>query len=225
MFTRQLLFCLWMCSLSALCAQTTHHRINAGFVAGINTSQIDGDRAHGYNNNGPVLGGFVNLPLSKTVSIQPEMLYMRLGGSTGKKRGTGFMSNSNGAVDVEVHSLSLPFLLKFRMGDQADLFQYFDLFIGPALGVQLQGRDISARNVNPEIAALNRYDARVVLGGEISLGEVAELNLNFSYSVTPVLEAEIVQPGSLFRDSEPIGVAWRHNYLSLTLRINILRDR
>lgn len=224
MFTRVFLFCLCVLFSHALRAQRSRNDINAGFVMGVNASQIDGDRAHGYNNTGAILGGFVNLPLSDAVSIQPEMLYLRLGGRTGKGGNIGF-SGTGGPVDVAVSALSLPFLLKFQMGNQADWMESVDFFFGPALGVQLYGRDLSARGNNPEIAALNRYDTRLVLGTEMNLGGIAALNLNFSYSVTPVLSAEIVQEGSFLRPNQAMQVAWRHNYVSLSLRINILRDK
>lgn len=220
MFTRLIFCCLCLLIISNTYAQRGKSHFLGGLVVGASTSQIDGDRAQGYTTSDIILGGYVNCYVSPGFMLQSEMLYYQLGGKT-----TGpvdFSQRNAGPIDISLPSLSLPIMAKFRLGQDEFLSNTW-LVMGPALGVQMYGQDKT--NNSPEIADLNRYDMRFIVGGELGIGDFAALNINFTYSVIPMVDTEIEVESTWLQQDNTLGVKWFHNYLSASLRINLMRDR
>lgn len=220
MFTRLILGCLSLLVITGVQAQRKAPHFLGGLVVGVSTSQIDGDRAQGYTTSGIILGGYVNCYVSEGFMLQSEMLYYQLGGKTGGA--IDFSQRNAGPIDISLPSLSLPIMAKFRLGQDEFLGNTW-LVMGPSLGVHMYGQDKTSNS--PEIVDLNRYDMRFVIGGELGIGDFAALNLNFTYSVIPIVDTEIEVESTWLQQDNTLGVKWFHNYLSASLRFNLARDK
>ncbi|MEZ4825859.1 MAG: porin family protein [Bacteroidia bacterium] len=191
---------------------------SGGLVLGVNTSQIDGDNFKGYHKWGGTLGGFVTYHFSDNFSVQPEILIEQLG-SRSKDRVMATLGRT--AVDLDINSITLPFLLKFRYPVVISPEVAFDVdwYGGMALGVRMNWSD---RNGNsPEIDYLRRYDSRIIAGVDIPLGDWMSINGRITYSVAPTLDMEEPLPGQMTK--EEFGrLRWYYRYISLGVRFHLI---
>ena len=71
-------------------------------------------------------GIFVGFPIGKTVSIEPQALYSRMGGK---------FTEGGIKTDNQLDYLSVPVLIKFHAG------KYFDIFVGPQFDFLMTAKD------------------------------------------------------------------------------------
>ncbi len=74
---------------------------NAGVIAGISGSQVEGDGYGGYNKLGFIIGGFTNTSFSEKLSSQLEIYYINKGSKKNPQPDKG---------DVDAFSLNLNYV-------------------------------------------------------------------------------------------------------------------
>ncbi|CAA7385910.1 outer membrane beta-barrel protein [Chryseobacterium fistulae] len=91
-------------SYSLISAQQSESNIKFGAKAGVNlsTTILDSDKV-GDSKTGIYIGGFVNIPLGRFLSIQPEVFYSQTGFKNALKAGT-YSATFNG-IPIEVTNI------------------------------------------------------------------------------------------------------------------------
>ncbi len=140
-------------------AQTFH----LGAKAGANLGKIDGKSFNEGFDLGYQLGAFMELDISKTLGIQPELLFSQ----TNTKVDSGFSAvygNIDNAVfgeKISLNYLSIPVLLRINAG------KLLTLHVGPQFSV-LTNKD-NTLLANSE-AAFKSGNLAAVLGAQLKLG-------------------------------------------------------
>ncbi len=121
--------CLWMMTW-----QAQAQRFEAGLVAGLNLSQIDGDRLAGFNKPGFVGGVKVATILSERWQVRLEMLFSQQGSSRTRQ------DDPFSAYDkIRLNFVEVPVLLqfkewKFHIGGGVSYARLIDFQVIDALG-------------------------------------------------------------------------------------------
>ncbi|MBV4357140.1 OmpA family protein [Pinibacter aurantiacus] len=125
-----------MCAFSALHAQdmtTTskdHYSVYGGLLGGANYSNLRvTDKPSGLSTDWRwdwAAGIFVGFPIGKTISLEPQALFSRMGG---KFTQTGIKT------DNQLDYLSVPVLVKLHAG------KYFDFMVGPQFDFLMSAKD------------------------------------------------------------------------------------
>ncbi len=123
-----------------------------GIKAGVNFANIAGDDTGDLNSlTGFVGGGFVDIPMSPTLSIQPEVFYSQKGAKY-EEMGTD--------VSIKLDYIDIPVLLKFTMaGESARPFFLF----GPSIGFSASSK-VSAGDVSMDLEGVASTDFGLVFG-------------------------------------------------------------
>ena len=111
-------------------AQTVH----LGIKGGLNMDKIQGQSFRDGYYAGLQLGGFVDIGLSKTIGIQPEVLFNQVSTTVDSNYKHIYQNvfNSNQS-DVKLGYLSIPILLNYKL-----LGNFLSLQAGPQFGVLLK---------------------------------------------------------------------------------------
>ena len=151
-----------------------------GITGGMNLSVLTGtvNMETGFK-PGIILGGVVDIPVGKTVSLQPGLVYSSQGSSITYYR-TGPGSAVTGETNINLNYLNVPVALHLYLGES------FFLQAGPQLGFLLSAKEkgeIDNRDVNEnikedftgtEFSLLTglgfRLPGDVILGGRYNLG-------------------------------------------------------
>ena len=119
-----------------LTSTATFAQINFGVRAGAAATTFANRGDITDNNNvtiSPVVGAFLDLPLSKTFFIQPEINYMRKGRSDESAE-----LSKSAKTDFMIHYLQVPVLLQYRDDHLMDNHKYaFYISAGPYAGIAL----------------------------------------------------------------------------------------
>ncbi|HVX48758.1 MAG TPA: porin family protein [Chitinophagaceae bacterium] len=96
--------------MGAAFTQTVH----VGAKAGLNLDKIDGQSFKDGYYSGFQLGGFVDIGLSKTIGIQPEVLFNQ--SNTKYHSGSDVVLQTSDGSNVHLNYLSIPILLNINAG-------------------------------------------------------------------------------------------------------------
>ena len=123
-----------------------------GIKAGVNFANIAGDDVDDLNSlTGFVGGGFVDIPMSPTFSIQPEVFYSQKGAKY-EEMGTD--------VSIKLDYVDIPVLLKFTMaGESARPFFLF----GPSVGFSVSSK-LSVNDESFDLDGVASTDFGLVFG-------------------------------------------------------------
>lgn len=123
-----------------------------GIKAGVNFANIAGDDTDDLNSlTGFVGGGFVDIPMSPTLSIQPEVFYSQKGAKY-EELGTD--------VSIKLDYVDIPVLLKFTMtGEGARPYFLF----GPSLAFSVSSK-VSADGESMDLDNVASTDFGLVFG-------------------------------------------------------------
>jgi len=123
-----------------------------GIKAGVNFASIAGDDTDDLNSlTGFVGGGFVDIPMSPTLSIQPEVFYSQKGAKY-EELGTD--------VSIKLDYIDIPVLLKFTMaGESARPYFLF----GPSIGFSASSK-VSANGQSMDLDGVASTDFGLVFG-------------------------------------------------------------
>jgi hypothetical protein len=139
-----------------------------GFKVGLNMANLSGDDViEGTNSKiGSCLGGFVTYSLNEMIALQPEVLYT-MKGATWEEEVFGETLEITWTLDY----LEIPILAKVVIPTQGTVKP--NLFIGPALGINLRGKakaELAGETEEADIEDLKSTDLGLVFGAGLDFG-------------------------------------------------------
>lgn len=176
-------------------------RFGGGILAGINTSQIDGDNWAGYYKGGVNVGVFVNTDFADNWGGQLELKYSGKGSSNGP--------NSYNLAKIRLQYIDMPVLATYEAIENLK-FQAGLSFNFLIKGSYYNGEWFSfdAWDVQP-----SKFETALTVGVNYRFFSNFDLNFRYSYSLTPV---RAVTSTSSYGEG-----AWFNNVLSFTLYFEI----
>lgn len=156
---------------------------NAGILAGMNMSQVDGDRMAGYNKINGTFGVFVNRKFNSVLRAQMEMIYT----GKGSKR---VADPDRGITDfrkISLHYLEVPLTLqiwyeKYRI----------HVDIGLSVGALLSQREVVDTQVLDIVGPFRQTELGFIFGINYSITEQIAVSLRFAYSILPVANKALI---------------------------------
>lgn len=184
--TRPLLTAVLFLSLTFQGFAQDSDKTQYGIKAGINFAELIGDDAipESDRKEGYSIGGYMNFKLSKSLKLQPEVIWSLQGED----------SKSNGRFKLSY--INIPVMLKWVEGD-------FYSELGPQLGIIT----ISSTESVPESLALDNFETfelAVNAGIGYEVFEDWTIGLRYSQAVTNLIEGLDIK-GSVFY----VGIAYR----------------
>jgi hypothetical protein len=140
---------LSLCFLITLSAATSAQDFQLGAKVGANLGKIDGQSFKDGYNFGYVLGGYITFGISKTIGIQPELLF--------SQTNTTYKDSSSVVITkpeekVHLNYLNIPILLNInasklltlQVGPQFSILTNKDQSLGNEVGNAFKGGDFAA---------------------------------------------------------------------------------
>jgi len=150
-----------------------------GIMAGLSTSQVDGDTRGGYHRAGLIAGGYVGFDISKKIAWQMEMKFVQKGSYQGINPNDSIMSTS---YDLRLNYIEMPLLFKYQYKDRLA----FEAGLG--FGYLISHKEnseygpIYPNNIHP----FHKFEIDYQIGGSYQLLENLYFNIRYSYSVLPI---------------------------------------
>jgi opacity protein-like surface antigen len=148
-------------------------QFHIGAKAGANISKVEGKSFNDQFKYGYHLGGFMEIPISKKLTLQPEVLfnqYSTVLDSSYKNIYDGVFSSQNG-TNIKLNYLSIPVLLEYKMAS------FFRLQAGPQFGILIdQDRNLLQNGGD----AFRRGDLSMLAGAEI---QIMKLRITGRYAI------------------------------------------
>jgi hypothetical protein len=137
---------LFVSFITALSASASAQSFHVGGKLGANFGKIDGQSFKDGYNFGYVLGGYASIGISKTLAIQPEILFSQT--NTTVDSGYGLVKPE----DVHLNYLNIPILLNInasklltlQVGPQFSILTNKDQKIGEEIEGAFKGGDLAA---------------------------------------------------------------------------------
>ena len=179
-----------------------------GIIAGMNVSQVDGDKYAGYNKAGLILGGYVNREFTKTLTGQLEMIYI---GKGSKKP----VNPDKGQFEYRFISLDyieIPVLLKIQ-------YEKLKLFFetGLSYGILFSSKEEDENGEVTLIGPFKKNELGLILGLNFSITENISVNTRFAYSILPVANKALLTTWRVYGGSY-------NRALEFTLRYQFLKN-
>ena len=148
-------------------------KFKAGFITGLNTSQISGDQISGYNKLGVKLGTFINYPLNKNYNLQVELQLSQKGS---KKP---FIENSPQTYSFQLNYIEIPISFDYKVR------QFLSLESGLSFGYLLSYKE---ENEFGEIRTADPNDIAIyfMLGANHQWKKNTRINFRYSHSIIPI---------------------------------------
>jgi opacity protein-like surface antigen len=137
-------------------------QFHIGAKAGANIFKVDGHSFKDQFKYGYHLGGFMEIPISNKLTIQPEVLfnqYSTVLDSSYKNIYDGVFNSQNGN-NIKLNYLSIPILLEYKMA------KFFRLQAGPQFGVLIDQNRSLLQNGGD---AFKRGDLSMLAGAELEI--------------------------------------------------------
>ncbi|ULQ53662.1 porin family protein [Flavihumibacter fluvii] len=185
--------------------------IKYGFQAGVNLADIDGEANQQLNNllewtNGMVqatgrtgfhAGGFIQIPLSGKLVLEPALLYSSKGYTLKGKTDFALLDKLGiGAkAELQSHYIDLPVMLKATIGSG------FQVFAGPRVsylanaGLKAQARILGINLLNQKWEVtdqFNRWDAGIKAGLGYQFSKGLNLSVAYDYGLSKIDAAQSV---------------------------------
>ena len=137
-------------------------QFHIGAKAGANISKVEG---HSFNDQfkyGYHLGGFMEIPISKKLTIQPEVLFNQYSTvlDSSYKNIYKDVFNVQNAKNIKLNYLSIPLLLEYKMAN------FFRLQAGPQFGILIDQDRTLLQNGGD---AFRRGDLSMLAGAELQI--------------------------------------------------------
>ncbi len=136
-------------------AQTVH----LGIKGGVNLNKIDGQSFKDGYNAGYSLGGFLDIGLSKSIGIEPEVLFNQ--SNTKYKSGSSPIIGLNDGDNIHLNYLSIPVLLNINAA------KILTIQAGPQYSILMNKHETVLQNSQD---AFNNGDFALAVGARINLG-------------------------------------------------------
>jgi hypothetical protein len=113
--------------------------IRLGIKGGTNLTQLSGQSFDNGFKAGYQLGGFMEIDLTKSLGIQPEVLFSESAGRTASNLGT-VLTNLNSNQDVRLNYLSIPVLLRINAN------KMLTFVVGPQYSILINPHETTLQN-------------------------------------------------------------------------------
>jgi len=152
---------------------------NGGLLAGISTTQVDGDGLGGYNRIGANAGVWVSRTFSRTIALRAELKFIQKGSH---KRFTDGAGGTTGEYSLRLNYTELPVLVEYHFRD--DIIP----FGGISFGYLWNWTEKNNGYENPvdEGSQFRKAELAAQLGVEYRLNPRFSFCAAFSYSMVPV---------------------------------------
>lgn len=155
-----------LCSVIALLAivsVTNAQGFHIGAKAGANMTKIDGQSFKDGYELGYQLGGFVEIDFSKSIGLQPELLFSQTNTKTVDKFHEIYdnIDNAITSDNVKLNYLSIPVLLRINAGE------LLTFHVGPQFSILTNSDETLLENGKE---AFKKGDFAAVLGAQVNLG-------------------------------------------------------
>ena len=150
-------------------------RFNAGILAGVDASQVDGDTYDGYHKFGYLGGGFVSLRISLHSSFQMELEYIQKG-----SRRNDTSVNGGDTYLLRLHYMEVPFLYQYTFKKRF----YFEA--GPAADVFIGSLELKNGSVPQTTVPLRQVTFTGIFGFGAYLTRHLRLNIRSNYSLNSI---------------------------------------
>lgn len=147
-----------------------------GLLAGLITSQVDGDTYSGYNRAGINAGGYVRLNLSKNFDWQMEMKFAQ----KGSHKKANFDIGDYTDYRLRLNYLEIPLIIKYKYKPKIN----FDAGLGVGYLASSKWKD--DYGVLDGGAPFNKYEFSYHIGGNYQVLPRIAFNIRYSYSLFPI---------------------------------------
>lgn len=205
-FTKTLiLYSVILFSLSQ--SDAVAQQFDGGILAGGVLSQVDGDDWVGYNKVGFLAGGFVNLELSPSSSLQMEMQYIQKGSRKPADLDSGYYFS----YLLRLHYLEIPVLYQFTF------LKRFQVEVGPAVDVLLGYSEQRDEQEVPNIYPFRSVTLAGIVGASGYITKHLKATFRFNYSLLSLRKPQ--PPDSRGKPWRKIFFEWGqyNNMMSLSL--------
>ncbi|TNE78985.1 MAG: PorT family protein [Bacteroidetes bacterium] len=190
-------------SLFLLASGSYAQSFKGALLAGVNLSQVDGDRLSGYNKVGPVFGVAISRGLKENWSLEMDIL--------GSFKGARPRADENNLGTLAFRRLNaiyveVPFLLRYH-------YQKFKFLGGASFGVLVAAQREDNVGTFDVTDSYKRMEFTGIFGATYALNKQWELFSRFSYSLGCVSG---VNCGSLFVNPK-LRVGYFNNVLAFGL--------
>ena len=154
-------FLLSAFTVLAIAAAANAQTVNLGVKAGLNFDKIDGQSFKDGYNGGFQLGGFVDIGLSKSIGIQPEVLFNQ--SNTKYHSGSSTVINLQDGDKIHLNYLSIPVLLNIHAA------KLLTIQAGPQYSILMNKHETVLENGKD---AFKDGDFALALGVRLNLGSL-----------------------------------------------------
>ena len=161
--------------LVLVCFSFTLHaqRFDAGILAGVSTTQVDGDNLAGFNKAGFKAGGFVSRKFGSKTALHFEIEFIQ----KGSRRP---LNDNNEYYLMRLNYIDVPLLFNYYVGKK------WNLEGGIAFSVLLSSYEETETGEIMNAPEFNRMDYLLCVGGNYFFTEHLFFNIRYSYSITPI---------------------------------------
>ena len=146
-----------------------------GLILGLSTSQVSGDHLGGFNKAGLLVGGYIDLQLSKTLKGQMEMTFIQKGSNNPNM-------NKNTYSDISLSYVEIPLLLKYQQSSTIEI----EGGIETAFLISASDNDIYGQISANSIKEFNTTDISIFIGMDYYINPKLILNSRISNSIIPI---------------------------------------
>lgn len=148
---------------------------DAGFVAGIAATQVDGDTHRGYNKAGPVAGVWVGRRINNTLYTRFELRYIQKGSYAKTTQDGGYYR-------MRLNYFEIPILLGYRFGNG------FNALAGLSAAYLAKAQEMNEYGslADEDIKRFRKVEFAGKVGIEYNHSEHWAFNAVFHYSILPI---------------------------------------
>ena len=146
-----------------------------GLILGLSTSQVSGDHLGGFNKAGLLVGGYIDLQLSKTLKGQMEMTFIQKGSNNPNM-------NKNTYSDISLSYVEIPLLLKYQQSSTIEI----EGGIETAFLISASDNDIYGQISANSTEEFNTTDISIFIGMDYYINPKLILNSRISNSIIPI---------------------------------------
>ncbi len=151
-----------------------------GLMAGLSTTQVDGDTYSGYNRFGIIGGAYVGLDLSPKFAWQLEMKFFQKGSYKKQNQNAGDFTTYN----LRLNYIEMPFLIKYKFKTK------FNFEAGLSLGYLAGVKEGNEDGPYPSnlLIPFHKAELSYLFGVYYQLFKKLSFNVRYEYSVLPIRE-------------------------------------
>jgi opacity protein-like surface antigen len=157
---------------------TSAQNFDAGIVAGIAATQVDGDTHKGYDKAGPIVGIWVGRRLGNKLYTRMELRYIQKGSYAKDAKD----ETTTGLYRMRLNYFEIPIILGYRFGNG------FNALVGLSGGYLAKAKEMNQFGDYPaeDIQEFRKVEFAGMFGAEYNQSEHWAFNLMFSYSIFPI---------------------------------------